>query len=84
MPEEEVASRGLVATGAVKVLGHLWEQLAPRHLERLECDGLVRRCAPGLCPNARAYMKPKSFEKCSLIVDPRNVNELCAETWGSP
>ena len=85
--------------------GHLWEQLAPKHLEwvrqhappmrtserktlkilveRLECDGRVRWCAPGLRP-ARAYVKPKSSEKCSLIVDPRNVNELCAETSGPP
>ena len=103
---EEVASRGLGATGAVEVPGQLWEQLAPKHLawvrqhappmrtsecktlrvlvERLERDGLVRQCAPGLRPNARAYVKPKSADKCSLIIDPRNVNELCAETSGPP
>lgn len=44
---------------------------------RLLSDGLLLRAPPDLKPNARAFLIPKTTQKCSLIVDMRPFNALC-------
>ena len=44
---------------------------------KLEASGLLCECPPHLRPNAKAYLKPKSAQKCALIVNMIPINDRC-------
>ena len=45
--------------------------------QKLTESGLLQHAPPGLAPNAKAYLKPKSVQKCALIVNMIRVNDHC-------
>ena len=45
--------------------------------EKLTESGLLQHAPPGLAPNAKAYLKPKSAQKCALVVNMIRINDHC-------